>query len=143
MRFVDDDRIVLRQPAVAVNFREQNTVGHHFNQRIFLHAIGEAHLVADQLAELRFQFLRDARRDAACGDTARLRATDGAVNAAFEFQTNLRQLRRFPRAGLAADNHHLVRSNGRLDLRALIGDWQIIAEARLWEPLLAMLGFFF
>ena len=54
-----------------------------------------------------------------------------------------RVLRGYPRADLAADNHYLVRGNGSLDLRAPIGNWRIIAEARLWEPLLAMLRIVF
>ena len=143
MSFVDDDRVVVRQPAIAVNFRQQNAVGHDFDQGIFLHAIGEAHLVANQLAHLRLQFLRNARRDAARGDAARLGAADGAENTAFERQANFRQLRGFPRAGLTTNNHHLVRSDGSLDLPAPIGDGQVIAEARLWEPFLAMGGFVF
>ena len=74
---------------------------------------------------------------------ARLDAADRAVDTAFEFQANLRQLRGFAGAGLATDNHHLVRSDGCLDLRTPIGYWQGIAEARLWETLVAMLGFVF
>ena len=61
MGFVDDERVVLRQSAIAVTFCEQNVVGHHFDQGVFLHAIGEANFVADQLAQLRLQLLRDAR----------------------------------------------------------------------------------
>ena len=139
---VDNQRVVVGQKAVTVNFRQQNAVGHHFNQSIFLHPIGEANLITDQLANFRVQFLRDARRDAARRDTARLSAANGAVNAAFELKTNFRQLRGFPRAGLATDNYYRVRSDGCLDLLAPIGDWQIITEGRLWELLLAMLGFF-
>ena len=74
---------------------------------------------------------------------ARLDAADSAIDAAFEFQANLWQLCGFPGAGLAAVNHHLVRSNGRLDLRTPIDYWQGIAEARLWETLVARLGFVF
>ena len=50
-------------------------------------------------------------------------------------------MRGFAGAGLATDNHHLVRSDGRLDLRTPIGFWQGIAEARLWETRVAKLGF--
>ena len=52
-------------------------------------------------------------------------------------------MRGFAGAGLATDNHRLVRSDGHLDLRTPIGYWQGIAEARLWETLVARLGFVF
>ena len=56
-----------------MNFRQQNTVGRDFDHGIVLHAIGEAHLVANQLADFRLQLLRNARRD-----TAGLGSAEGA-----------------------------------------------------------------
>ena len=31
MRFIDNDRVILRQHPVILNFRQQDTVGHQFD----------------------------------------------------------------------------------------------------------------
>jgi hypothetical protein len=51
VRFVDDQRVVLRQPTLTLGFREQDAVGHHFDEIVAAALVGEAHLVADHVTE--------------------------------------------------------------------------------------------
>ncbi len=112
MRFIDDQRVVLHQQAVLLNFRQQDTVGHQLDQGIFSHLIVEAHLVADAAAERGFQLVGDAVGDGAGRQAARLGMADQPFHPAPQFQADLRQLGGFPRAGLPGDNHHLVIADG-------------------------------
>ena len=108
VRLVDDDRVVLAQIPVALRLGEQDAVGHQLHVGRGARPVGEAHLVADDLPELGLQLLGDARRRRARRDAPRLGVADHAVDAAPELQADLRQLRGLARAGLAADDHHLV-----------------------------------
>ena len=89
---------------------------------------GEAHLVADQPADLRTELRGDAARHAARGDPARLGAADHAGQAAPRGQTQLGQLCTFARAGLAREDDDLVLADRRGDVvgarryRQLLGD---------------------
>ena len=87
-----------------------------------LDLVGEAHLVADEAAELDAELLRDALGDRAGGDAARLRVRD---RLAAELEADLRQLRGLARAGRAGDDHDLVVAEGARDLLALPGDGQL------------------
>ena len=122
MCFVDDQRVVAAQIAVALGFGEQDAIGHHLNQIVSAAFVAEAHLVADQIARLRLQFLSNARRHRARGDTARLRAADKARGTTFQVEANFRQLRRLAGAGFTRDHNHLMRGDGARDLLALGSD---------------------
>ena len=76
MGLVDDDRVVLAQHPVAVDLVEQDAVGHQLDLRARADVVGEAHLVADQAADLLAQLLRDAFGDGAGGEAARLGVAD-------------------------------------------------------------------
>ena len=66
-------------------------------------------LVADDAADGRLQFLRNALRDRDGGETARLGACDAsAVLAATKFHRHLRELRCLARARVAADDYDVV-----------------------------------
>ena len=119
---IDNQRVVAAQIAVSLGFGEQDAVGHHLNQIVRTALIGEAHLIAHQIAERRLQFVRHAARHRARGDAARLRTTDKTLRAALEIEANLGQLRGFAGAGLTRDHHHLMRGNGARNFLALGGD---------------------
>lgn len=51
MRFVDDDGVVLRQVFIILNFGQQNPIGHHLNQTLFMHLIVKTDLVTHQLSQ--------------------------------------------------------------------------------------------
>jgi len=80
--------------------------------------VGEADLVADDLAKVGLKFLRNAPRDARRCDPARLRVADHTVLAAAEGQTDLRQLRGLAGTGLAADDDDLMRFDRARDVLA-------------------------
>ena len=108
VRLVDDDRVVMFEQRIALDLGQQDAVGHQLDGRIGRHFVVEAHLVADQSAQFRFQFLRDARCHRARRHPARLGVADDALYAAPKGETNLRQLRGLAGAGLAAHDHHLM-----------------------------------
>ncbi|MNM66148.1 hypothetical protein D3C81_776180 [compost metagenome] len=108
VRLVDDDRVVIGQPAVAADFRQQDAVGHELDAGVVTDAIGEAHLVTDHRAQLGFQLLRHPRRHRTCGNPSRLGAADHAGHAAAGGQAQLGQLGGFARAGFTGDHDHLV-----------------------------------
>ena len=54
------------------------------------------------------ELVGDPRGHAAGGDAARLRVADQPLDAAAQLQADFRQLRRFARAGFAANDHHLA-----------------------------------
>jgi hypothetical protein len=136
VRLVDDDRVVVRQPAVTGDLRQQDAVGHELDAAVFADLVVEAHLVADQLAQFALQFLRHAACHRTCGNPSRLGAADHAGLATACGQAQFRQLGGLARAGFTGDHHDLmvadqpddgvgftrnrqlrVQSNGRLLLR--------------------------
>ena len=125
VRLVDDHRVVARQPAVGLDLRQQDAVGHELDRGLLADVVVEAHLVADRAAERHLQLLRDAPRDRARRDPPRLRAADHAGRAAPGGQAQLRQLRGLARAGLAGDHDHLVRADQLDDAFGLRRDRQV------------------
>ena len=94
----------------------------------------EADFHADPGADLRLQLLRQPRRHRTRGQPARLGVADQAARAEPEVEADLRQLRRLARAGLAADDHHLVLRDQLGDVGAPLVDRQIRLEIRLRQP---------
>ncbi|MET3801742.1 hypothetical protein ABID70_001697 [Clavibacter michiganensis] len=113
MGLVDDDRVVLPQQPVALQLVEQDPVGHELDAGVGGDLVGEAHLVADQLADLAAELLRDALRDGARGEPARLRVADAL---AAELEADLRQLRGLAGARRSRDDDDLVVADGVGDL---------------------------
>ena len=130
MRFVEDQRVVLREPGIALRFGEQNAVGHQLDVRIFRRAVGKTNLVADVRTELAVQFLGNSRGGRACGDAARLGVADESGRSASEFEADLGNLRRLAGTGLAADDHHLIFFDQRGDLGAPAVDRQLVGKVR-------------
>jgi hypothetical protein len=125
VRLVENQGVVTQQASVALDFGEQDAVGHQLHQRAVADLIGEAHGVADGLAERGAQFVGDALGDCAGSEPARLGVADGPADAAAQFQTDLRQLRGLARPGLAGDDDDLVLSDGVGDLVTPIADRQV------------------
>jgi hypothetical protein len=119
---VDDDRVVAREVAVAVDLVEQDAVGHHLDSGLLARLVGEAHLVAHEAAELDAELLRDALGDRARSEAAGLGVRDRAPP---ELEADLRQLRGLARPGGARDDHDLVVADGARDLLASAGDRQL------------------
>ena len=132
---VDDQRVVLFQEAVVLGFRQQDAVGHQLDQGALGALVLEAHLVADQLAQRRGQFLGDPGRHAARRQPARLGMADQAVHAPADLQADLRQLGGLARAGLAGDDQYLMLLQRRLDLVALGGNRQRVVVTNAWHAL--------
>ena len=101
--------------------------------------VGEAHLVADQVAELGAELLGDPLGDRARRDPARLGVPDqaaalGAAAPAAELEADLRQLGGLPRPGLAGDDHDLVVADRGGDVVAALADRQL---GRVGDPQIA------
>ena len=90
VRFVDDDRVVRVELAVALRLREQDAVRHQLHVRVGPRVVGEPHLVADRLAHRLAQFVRDPGRDRARRDAPGLRVADEAALAATGRKADLR-----------------------------------------------------
>ena len=93
-------------------------------------AVGEADLVADDVAELGAELLGDPLGHRAGGDPARLGVADqlaavGRARPAAELEADLRQLGGLARAGLAGDDHDLVVADRRGDVVAARGDREL------------------
>jgi hypothetical protein len=122
VRLVDDDRVVAAELAIVVDLVQEDAVGHHLDARGLARPIGEAHLVADEVAELDAQLLGDALRDGPRGDATRLRVRDPLAT---KLEADLRQLGRLARSGRAGHDHDLVVPDGARDLLALPRDGQV------------------
>ena len=132
VRLVDDQRVVRLQQRVGLRLGEQNAVRHQLDGRARREIVGEAHLVADHLAERRAEFLGDASAGRRRGEPARLRVADQAraarAEAAAEFEADLRQLGGLARARLAADDDNLVAGDRARDFVALARHGQAFRE---------------
>ncbi len=142
MGLVDDEGVVLLQEAIVLGLGQQDAVGHQLDQRALGALVLEAHLIADQLAQRRADFLGHACGDASRGQPARLGVADQTVDAAADFQADFRQLSGLARAGLAGDHQYLMFLQRRLDLVALGGDRQgiVVADGRHALPARLDLG---
>ena len=129
VRLVDDDRVVLREHPVALELGQQDAVGHQLDPAGLRGPVGEAHLVADQVAELGAQLGGDPLGDRAGRDPARLGVPDQpaalAPAAAAELEADLGDLGGLARPGLAGDDDDLVVADGGGDVVAALGDRQL------------------
>ena len=87
--------------------------------------VGEAHLVADHVAQLGAQLLGDPLGHRAGGDPPGLGVPDQAVHAAAQLQADLGQLGGLAGAGLARHDHHLVVADGGGDVVLALADRQL------------------
>ncbi len=134
VRLVDDDRVVLRQPPVGLDLRQQDAVGHELDVAVLADLLGEAHLVTDRSAQRRVQFLGHAPRHRPGGDAARLGAADQAGPATAGGQAELGQLGGLARTGLAGHHDHLVPADQLDDAPGLARNRQAVVEFRYRRP---------
>jgi hypothetical protein len=120
---VDDDRVVAAQQPVVLDLGEQQPVGHEPDEGVIRGAVGEAHGVADRVAERHLELVGDPLGHRPCRDAPRLGVADDPAHAAPELEADLRQLRRLARPGLARHHHDLVVADRRAmsSRRALTG----------------------
>ncbi len=116
VRLVDDEGVVAAQVTVAVQLGEQDPVGHHLDPGVPPRPVGEPHLVSDGGAQLDAELFGDPLGHGPGGDPAGLGVADHPGLAPSELQTDLGQLGGLARAGLARDDHDLVRGDRRGDL---------------------------
>ena len=129
VRFIQDDRAVLAELAVALRLGEEDAVGHELHRGACADLVVEAHLAADDAAELGAELLGNPRGDRARGDAPRLRVANAPALVAAHLEQHLRQLRRLARAGLAADDHHRISLDGGANLLAPRIDGQCGVES--------------
>ena len=130
VRLVDDQRVILAEPRIALRFSEQDAVGHQLDVGLRRRAVGKADLVADHAAQFAIELLRHPRRRRPRRDAPWLRVADQPGRAAPEFKAYLGNLRRLARAGFAADDHHLIFFDQRGNLGAPGIDRQIVGKLR-------------
>ena len=131
VRLVNNDRVIGVEEAVALHLREQNTVRHELDRSRFRHAVVEADGVANGLADLLIQLVRDALGDGACGQTTGLRVTDESAASAAEFQADLGDLRGLTGTGFTSDNDDLVVADGLRDVLLARRDGQRVGVGHL------------
>lgn len=129
MRLVDNQRIVLAEIGVGLCLGKQDAVRHQLDIGIWPSTVVEAHFVPHRHAQRAAQLLGDTRRHAARRDAPRLGVADVTRHTTPQRQADLGQLRRLARAGLTADDHHLMRGNSGGDLLAPRADWQLSGKS--------------
>ncbi|MGY3320424.1 hypothetical protein ACVWZ7_003527 [Arthrobacter sp. TE12232] len=122
---VNDDGVVLAQQLVALDFCQQDAVGHELDLGGAADLAREPDLEADLLADLDAEFLRDAFGNGAGREPAGLGVPDQPVLAQAEFQAHLRDLGGLTRTGLAGDDGHLVGRDGGHQIFAALGNRQL------------------
>ena len=130
MCLVDDDRLVGVEVGIGLRLGEQDAVGHELDPAFRRRPVLEADLDADASPDLRFQLLRQPRRDRARRQPAWLGVADQATGPQPKIETDFRQLRRLARAGFAADDDDLMVLDQLGDIGTPLIDRQIDLEFR-------------
>ena len=125
VRLIDDDRVVLAEQLVALDFGQQDAVGHQFDLGGPAHLAGEADLEAHFLADVDAEFGGDALGHRAGCETPRLGVADQAVLTQAQLQAHLGDLGGLSGAGLAGDDGHLVGGNRGHQVLAALGNRQL------------------
>ena len=105
---VDDQRVVLPQHPVGLQLGQQDAVGHQLDQAVLAHLVGEAHLVADHVAQLGAELVGDPVGDRTGRQPAGLGVPDQPGDPAPQLQADLWELGGLAGAGLTRHDHHLV-----------------------------------
>ena len=90
MRLVDDDGVVFFQQPIALDFCQQNAIGHQLDAGIRRYLVIKANLIAHQATQLSFQFNRNARCHRPRRDTAWLGVGNDALHTPAQTQTDFR-----------------------------------------------------
>ena len=100
--------IVGIQIAVVGCLGQQNTIGHKFDDAIFVQFLAEPNLVTDHLSQCRFQFLCYPVGHCLCGNSPRLCTADQSAHTTTGLYTHFWDLGGFTRTGFTGNDHHLV-----------------------------------
>ena len=122
--FVDDDRVLTTQIRVALEFGEEDAVGHGLDEGAVADLIGEPDRVADQFTHLGAELVSDPAGDRAGREAAGLGVADHGVDSPSQFQTELGDLGRLARARLPGDHDDRVFIDRLEDFQASPGDRQ-------------------
>ena len=87
MGLVDDQGVIATQHRVRLNLRQQNTVGHEFDQSGGTDLVGKSHLVSDDLTGLFAHLLAKFSSNALCNRTRCNTARLGVPNHAGDAST--------------------------------------------------------
>ena len=124
MGLVNDDDGVFAQEPIALNFRQQDAVGHEFDLGGRAHMTGEADLETHLLANFHAEFAGDAFGHGACGEAARLGVANEALLGQPQFHAHLGDLGGLSRTGFAGDDGDLVGCDRGHDVLAALRDRQ-------------------
>ena len=125
MRLINNDGVVAAQHGIALRLGQQNPVCHQLDCRLRTAAVLKPDLITDPLAQRGLELVSDAFGHRTCRKPARLGMTDHFFQATPKLKTDLWQLSRFARAGLAADNNDLMLGDRPRDLEPACADWEI------------------
>ena len=101
---------------IALRLRKQDAIGHELDPRIATEHFLEADLIADVSAKRHGEFLRHPLRYARRRNSPWLGAADQSPALSQRLRHHLRQLRGFPRTGVAHHHDHLMLANRGHDL---------------------------
>ena len=133
MRFIDDQRVVLHQHAILLDFGQQNTVRHQFDQRVVTDLIGKADFIADRVAKRGVQLIGNTVRHRTRRQTSRLGVADHAFYPAAKLHADFWDLGGFTGTGFPGNDHHLMVANGVKDIVFFLTDRQILRIADFWS----------
>lgn len=125
VRFVDDEGVVGAQVAVALNFREQDAVGHQLDAGIPRGVPLKPHLVAHEPAEPRTELRRDTGRDAPRRDPAGLCMADHRSGTSSGPEADLRELGALARSGGPDHQRDRMLGHRARDVRRPFGDRKV------------------
>ena len=76
MGFIDNQRVILFEQLIPAGFRKQHAIGEQFDPGTLADLVLEAHLIANQVAQLRLSLLSNPRCNRASRQTAWLGMSD-------------------------------------------------------------------
>jgi hypothetical protein len=143
MGLVDDEGIVIIEPAVGLCLGQKHTVGQDLDEGVPRRLVVKADLVPDRAAEGLTKFLGDAMGDGDGGDPPGLGASHFAADAPTGFEAHLRDLGALAASCFARDNDDLVFLDRPDDFGSLGRDrklgW-IVESGHVAKPHLLFLG---
>ena len=142
MGFIDDDRVVAVQKPVMLDLRQQDAVGHHLYPGLLRSVVGKANLIPDLLAGLLSDFLGNAGRHAACGNSARLGMTNQPPDTPAAVHTDFRDLCGFTGTGFPGNDYHLMVFDGLPDIVHPLGNRQTLRKTGRLMQSLSLLNLF-
>ena len=127
---VDDDRVIATEFRVALQFGEEDAVGHQADPCRRPDTVVEADAESDLRTEFDPELTRHPRCDRPGRDPAGLRVADHTRRSTSGSQAEFRQLGALARPGLTGDDHHAVLPDGGDQRIGVGGDREILGDLR-------------